>query len=67
MKKKPAPLTGAERVARHREKIQETGGRQIAVMLTPEASEKLDAWISSGETIRGAVNRLLERSRPPKS
>ena len=40
------------------------GGKQIAVMLTPAAAEKLAAWVARGETIAGVVNRLLAKSRP---
>lgn len=65
MKNKPGPLSTAERQSRHRSRIEEAGGRQIAVMLTPEASSKLDAWTATGQSIRAVINRLLVRSRPP--
>lgn len=56
--------TGAARQARSRKARAEAGGKQIAVMLTPKAADKLAAHVAKGETIAGAVNRLLERSRP---
>ena len=54
----------AERQARSRKARAEAGGKQIAVMLTPEAAAKLSAWVARGETIAAVVNRLLARSRP---
>lgn len=53
-----------ERQARSRQARAEAGGKQIAVMLTPEAAEKLAAWTARGETIAGVINRLLARSKP---
>ena len=53
-----------ERQARSRKARAEAGGKQIAVMLTPEAAAKLSAWVARGETIAAVVNRLLARSRP---
>ena len=54
----------ANRQARSRKARAEAGGKQIAVMLTPAAAAKLAAHVAKGETIAGAVNRLLERSKP---
>lgn len=42
----------------------EAGGKQIAVMLSPAARAKLDAWVAKGQTIAQTINKLLERSRP---
>ena len=53
-----------ERQARSRKARAEAGGKQIAVMLTPEAAAKLAEWVARGETIAAVVNRLLARSRP---
>ena len=53
-----------ERQARSRAARASTGGKQIAVMLTPEAAAKLVAHVAKGETIAGVVNRLLVKSRP---
>ena len=52
------------RQARSRKARAKAGGKQIAVMLTPEAAAKLAAWVKRGDTIAGVVNRLLTRSRP---
>lgn len=54
----------AEAQRRSRAKRESAGGKQIAVMLTPEAAAKLAAWLARGETIAGIVNRLLARSKP---
>ena len=54
----------SERQARSRQSRAEAGGKQIAVMLTREAAEKLAAWVARGETIAGVINRLLIRSKP---
>lgn len=40
------------------------GHRQVSFFLTPEASEKLAAWVARGDTIASAINRLLVKSRP---
>lgn len=53
-----------ERQARSRKAREKAGGKQIAVMLTPEAAEKLAAWVARGESIASIVNRLLARSKP---
>lgn len=53
-----------QRQALSRASRAESGGKQIAVMLTPAAAAKLAAWIARGETIAGVINRLLVRSRP---
>ena len=58
------PKTESERQARSRQARASAGGKQIAVMLTPEATAKLAAWVAKGETIAAVVNRLLARSRP---
>ena len=57
-------MNQADRQARSRKARAEAGGKQIAVMLTPEAAAKLSAWVARGETIAAVVNRLLARSRP---
>lgn len=54
----------AERQARSRALRASTGGKQIAVMLTPEAAAKLAQWLARGETIASTINRLLVKSRP---
>lgn len=54
----------AARQSRSRKAREEAGGKQIAVMLTPEAATKLAAHVANGETITGVVNRLLSRSKP---
>ncbi len=54
----------AERQAKSRAARAEQGGKQIAVMLTPEAAAKLAKWVSKGETIAAVINRLLLRSKP---
>lgn len=53
-----------ERQSRSRALRASTGGKQIAVMLTPAAAAKLAAWVARGETIAAVVNRLLVRSKP---
>ena len=53
-----------ERQARSRALRASTGGKQVAVMLTPAAAAKLAAWVAKGETIAAVVNRLLVRSKP---
>jgi hypothetical protein len=50
---------GQARQARSRKARAAAGGKQIAVMLTPAAAAKLAAMTARGETIAGAVNRLL--------
>ena len=60
------PLTGAEKMARYRARQAESGGRQIAVQLTPEATQKLDAWIELGHAQRDVINALLCSSRPKR-
>jgi hypothetical protein len=62
--REPKPMTDAERQARSRAARSASGARQIAVMLTPSATAKLDAWQARGESIAGIINRLLVRSRP---
>lgn len=52
----------ADRQARSRKARAEAGGKQIAVMLTPKAADKIAAHVAKGGTIAGVVNRLLERS-----
>lgn len=54
----------AARQAKSRSERQNAGGKQIAVMLTPEAAAKLAKWVAKGETIAGVINRLLTRSKP---
>jgi len=54
----------AERKAKSRQAAEGSGGKQIAVMLTPAAAAKLAAWVARGETIASIVNRLLTRSKP---
>ena len=56
--------TATVRQARSRKARAEAGGKQIAVMLTPAAAEKLAAWVAKGETIVGVINRMLTNSRP---
>ena len=53
-----------ERQARSRALRASTGGKQVAVMLTPEAAAKLALWLAKGETIASTINRLLVKSRP---
>ena len=53
-----------ERQARSRAARAQSGGKQIAVMLSPAAAAKLAQWQARGESIAQIVNRLLERSRP---
>lgn len=55
--------TPADRQARSRKARAEAGGKQIAVMLTPKAAEKLAGHVAKGETIAQVVNRLLVKSR----
>lgn len=52
-----------DRQARSRAARASVGGKQIAVMLTPKAAEKLAGHIAKGETIAQVVNRLLVKSR----
>jgi hypothetical protein len=56
-------LADHERQARSRKARAEAGGKQIAVMLTPKAAEKLAGHVAKGETIAQVVNRLLVKSR----
>lgn len=58
------PSSDPERQARSRAIRASTGGKQIAVMLTPAAAAKLSAWVAKGETIASVINRLLTRSKP---
>jgi len=53
-----------ERQAKSRQSRTEAGGKQIAVMLTPKARAKLDAWVAKGQSIAQTINRMLERSKP---
>lgn len=53
-----------ERQAKSRQSRTEAGGKQIAVMLTPKARTKLDAWVAKGQSIAYTINRLLKRSKP---
>ena len=57
-------MTVAERQARSRALRASTGGKQVAVMLTPAAAAKLAAHVAKGEPIAAVVNRLLVNSRP---
>jgi hypothetical protein len=54
----------SDRQAHSRKARAEAGGKQITVMLTPEAAAKLAAHVAKGEPIAAVVNRLLIRSRP---
>jgi len=56
--------TEAERQARSRKARAEAGGKQIAVMLTPQAAAKLAEHIAKGESITAVVNRLMCDSKP---
>lgn len=53
-----------ERQARSRKARAEAGGKQVAVWLSPEAVKRLAALQTQGESIAGAINRLLVESRP---
>ena len=57
-------MTEAERQARSRKARAEVGGKQIAVMLTPAAADKLARWLLRGLTATQSINLLLERSKP---
>ena len=57
-------MKDVERQARSRQSREDAGGKQVAVMLTPQAASKLGAWIKLGETIASIINKLLTRSRP---
>jgi hypothetical protein len=57
-------MADKDRMARSRQAREQAGGKQIAVMLTPEAASKLAKWLARGETIAGIINRLLTRSKP---
>lgn len=52
-----------ERQARSRQARAEAGGKQVAVWLTPAAVRKLAALQARGESIAGAINRLLVESK----
>lgn len=54
----------AERVAHHRERIEAEGGKQVAVMLSAEAAEKLARWKARGFNQTEIINKLLTRSKP---
>jgi hypothetical protein len=56
--------TQNERQARSREARARAGGKQLAVMLSPAATAKLAKWRARGFTDTGAINLLLERSKP---
>lgn len=53
-----------DRMARSRKARAEAGGKQIAVMLTPLAADKLSRWLLRGLNVTQVVNKLLERSKP---
>ena len=55
MTKTPDP----DRQARSRKARAAAGGKQIAVMLTPQAAAKLAEHTAKGESITAVVNRLL--------
>lgn len=50
------------RQARSRQARAEAGGKQVAVWLTPAAVKRLAAIQAHGESIAGAINRLLVES-----
>ena len=56
--------TPADRMARSRKARADAGGKQVAVMLTPAAADKLARWLLRGYTATQAINLLLERSKP---
>lgn len=56
-----------ERQARSRQARAADGGRQIAVMLIEEASQALKELEDKGETITGAINRLLIQTKAPRN
>ena len=56
--------TPSDRMARSRKARADAGGKQVAVMLTPAAADKLAAWLLRGLSATQAINRLLERSKP---
>lgn len=58
------PIPCAARQARSRKARAKAGGKQIAVMLSPQAATKLVKLQMRGESIAGVVNRLLEESKP---
>lgn len=53
----------ADRQARSRKARADAGGKQVAVMLTPKAVEKMSAHVAKGETMAQVINRLLTKSR----
>jgi hypothetical protein len=57
-------VCSALRQARSRKARAEAGGKQIAVMLTPQAAAKLAEHIAKGESITAVVNRLMCDSNP---
>jgi hypothetical protein len=63
-RKRDAVKVGTIHVREHRAAIYAEGGRQIAVMLDARASAKLYRLQLKGETITGAVNRLLKQAKP---
>lgn len=57
-------MTTKERQARSRKARAEAGGKQVAVWLTADAVKRLAALQAQGESIAGAINRLLVESKP---
>jgi hypothetical protein len=58
------PTPPKDRMAASREARAKDGGKQIAVMLSPLAADKLARWVLRGMTATQAINKLLERSKP---
>lgn len=67
MKHCSPPSECNDRQARSRKARAEAGGKQIAVWLTPEAVKRLAALQAHGESIAGAINRLLTQKEPGRS
>lgn len=62
MAKKKLPLSAAERVAKAKRELEESGGRRISVNLTPHAVKRLERRVSrEGGTLTSVINTALER------
>lgn len=57
-------ITGNARAARSRAARAAAGGKQIAVMLTPEAVAAMAEWTAAGYSMAQAVDVVLMRSDP---
>lgn len=60
-------MTAAERQRASRAARRQAGGRQVTVMLGPDAAAALERWEAAGHGAAETLNALLRASRPGRA